>query len=127
MTQTHADVTLSHPVNNTLLTGKSRSYRFPKERPIDPATHWPVLAFCASNRRMIMDEPKQEAQRIIHLLNTMCDVQLEDDDWTLEEAFSRKAGDGSEVVVPRVTIVTAVSVLFYFCGLHSSNAFPARP
>lgn len=76
---------------------------------------------------MIMDEPKQEAQRIIHLLNTMCDVQLEDDDWTLEEAFSRKAGDGSEVVVPRVTIVTAVSVLFYFCGLHSSNAFPARP
>jgi len=56
-----------------------------------------------------MDEPKQEAQRIIHLLNAFCNVQLEETDWTLEEAFSRKTEDGSEIVVPRVTIVTAVS------------------
>jgi hypothetical protein len=56
-----------------------------------------------------MDEPKQEAQRIIHLLTAFCDVQLEETDWTLEEAFARKTEDGSEIVVPRVIIVTAVS------------------
>ncbi len=56
-----------------------------------------------------MDEPKQEAQRIILLLNAVCDVQLEETDWTLEEAFSHKTEDGSEIVVPRVTITTVVS------------------
>lgn len=105
----HADVTLRHLASSPLPTGKSKLSRFPKDRLIDPAAHWPVLAFCASNRCMIMDEPQQEAQRIIRLLNTFCDVQLEDNDWTLEEGFSRKAEDGSEIVVPRVTIVTAVS------------------
>lgn len=59
---------------------------------------------------MIMDEPKQEAQRIILLLNAVCDVQLEETDWTLEETFSHKTEDGSEIVVPRVTIATAVSI-----------------
>lgn len=79
---------------------------------------------------MIMDEPKQEAQRIIHLLNAFCGVQLEETDWTLEEAFSRKTEDGSEIVVPRVTIVTAVSDQPFYLSiirLHSTNTSQARP
>lgn len=58
---------------------------------------------------MVMDEPKQEAQRIIHLLNEICDVRLEEADWSLEDAFSRTADDGTEIVVPRVIIITLVS------------------
>jgi hypothetical protein len=59
---------------------------------------------------MIMDEPRQEAQRIVQLLKAFCDVQLEETDWTLEETFAREAEDGSEIVVPRVTITAAVRI-----------------
>ena len=79
---------------------------------------------------MIMDEPKQEAQRIILLLNAVCDVQLEETDWTVEEVFSHKTEDGSEIVVPRVTITTIVSPRPFYLSLirvHYGNAFPACP
>jgi hypothetical protein len=59
---------------------------------------------------MVMDEPIQEARRIIQLLMAFCEVQLEETDWTLDDAFTRKTEDGSEMVVPRVTIVSTVGI-----------------
>ena len=114
-TQAHDETPMvqgtTNPVaSNVLPTPKSKGSHFPEARPIDPATHWPILSFCASNRSMIMDKPKQEAQRIIQLLMEFCDVQLGKTDWTLDEAFSLKGEDGSEIVVPRVTIISPVCI-----------------